>query len=198
MLDKVRLLISGWRFLFLLWLLCVMVPLYCCQTKGPQFFSSMMYWMENLSKNISKFKVITGRWRSGSSHISLTCNIIICSIKALPVSLEKSPAETSVKAQTHANDWNNHPQSDAVVFVLSLTLIPLSSSTLPHPSSQSPFVFLNHSEFVLCVLKRPSVCRDKRRRGGGLNRDTAIQCDKSQENVEIWGKKLTAASCTVF
>lgn len=89
-------------------------------------------------------------------------NIIIHSMKALPVSPEKSPAEVSVKAQIHANDWNNHLQSDGVVFVPSLTLLPLSSCTLPHPSSQSLFVLLNH-------LKRPSVCRIKRW-GGGVQR----------------------------
>lgn len=107
-------------------------------------------------------------------------NIIIRSIKALPVSPEKSPAEISVKAQTHANDWNNHLQSDGVVFVPSLTLLPLSSSTQPHPSSQSLFVLLNHSEFVLCVLKRPSVCLIKE----GENRDTYKKCDKLQGNAK--------------
>lgn len=94
-------------------------------------------------------------------------NIIIRSIKALPMSPEKSPAEISVKAQTHANDWNNHLQSDGVVFVPSLTLLPLSSSTQPHPSSQSLFVLLNHSEFVLCVLKKTFCVFDK---GGGKQR----------------------------
>lgn len=114
-------------------------------------------------------------------------NIIVHSMKALPVSPEKSPAEISVKAQIHANDWNNHLQSDGVVFVPSLTLLPLSSSTLPHPSSQSLFVLLTH-------LKRPSVCLIK---GRGANRDSSIQCDKIQWNAEIW-EKLTETSCTVF
>lgn len=107
------------------------------------------------------------------------------------MSPEKSPAETWAKAQTHANDWNNHLQSDGVVFVPSLTLLPLSCSSRPHPSSQSLFVFLNHSQFGLCVLKRPSVCVIKE----GANRGTSIQGDKVQGNVEIWVYMMKIWDC---
>lgn len=107
-------------------------------------------------------------------------NIIIHSITALAVSPEKSPAEVSAKAQIHVNEWNNHLQSDGVAFVPSLTLLPLSSSsTLPHPSSQSLFVLLNH----LCVEE--TFCLFNKR---GANRESSIQCDKRQSNKEIWRK----------
>lgn len=106
-------------------------------------------------------------------------NIIIHSMKALPVSPEKSPAETSVKAQIHANDWNNHLQSDGVVFVPSLTLLPLSSSTPPHPSSQSPFVLLHR----LCVCWRDCLFD-----APTPTPHPSIECDKIQWNEETWGK----------
>lgn len=46
---------------------------------------------------------IQGRHRDKEKW-KLHFNLIIRSIKALPVSQEKSPTEISVKAQTHAND----------------------------------------------------------------------------------------------
>ena len=53
----------------------------------------------------------------------------------------------------------------------------------PHPSSQSFFVFLNHLEFGLCVLKRPSVCLLNK----GAKREASMNGDELQGSSEIWG-----------